>query len=311
VRQDIAGLPANIVSGMEYGLMLPGSGPVATSEALMAIATLAESLGFGSLWVTDHIAIPERSTSAYPYSADHKVPWPSNIPYLDAFTALSWAGAVTHKIRLGTSVLVLPLRPPLIVAKTVGTLDYLTGGRMVLGVGAGWLREEFDLLGQPFAQRGARTKEAIRILKACWSSDPVRFEGEFYRLAPFGMDPKPVQGARLPVLGGGEGHAALRRVAETCDGWHPLNLAPGQYGERLPVLRAYLARAGRSIDDLLLTARPGLSVVWTPDLVSGYAALGVRLLVADVDYRRLTLPDALVSIAQLARTLGLSAGQAA
>jgi probable F420-dependent oxidoreductase len=294
---------------MEYGLMLPGSGPVATSEALLSVATLAESLGFDSLWVTDHIAIPGRSKSAYPYSVDHKPPWPSTIAYLDAFTVLGWVGAVTSRVRLGTSVIVLPMRPPLIVAKTVGTLDYLTGGRMILGVGAGWLKEEFDLLGQPFAGRGRRMKEAIGVLRACWASDPVAFDGDFFRLAAFGMDPKPPQGARLPVLGGGEGDVALRRVAEVCDGWHPLNLTPDQYGERLPALERYVARAGRSMDDLLLTARPGRNVSWTPALVSQYAALGVRHLVADVDYRRQTLPEALASIAQLARTLGLSFAQ--
>ena len=294
---------------VEYGLMLPGAGPLATSEALLSVATLAESLGFDSLWVTDHIAIPTQSTSAYPYSVDHKPPWPTTIAYLDAFTVLGWVGAVTRRVRLGISVLVLPMRPPLIVAKTVATLDYLTGGRMILGVGAGWLKEEFDLLGQPFARRGRRMKEAIRILRACWASDPVSFDGDFFRLPTFGMDPKPPQGARLPVLGGGEGDVALRRVAEVCDGWHPLNLTPDQYGERLATLKRYLAEAGRSMDDLLLTARPGRNAAWTPALVSQYAALGVRMLVADIDYRRGTLPEALASIAQLARTLELSTAQ--
>ena len=294
---------------IEYGLMLPGAGPLATSEALLSVATLAESLGFDSLWVTDHIAIPAQSASAYPYSVDHKAPWSPTIVYLDAFTALGWVGAVTRRVRLGISVLVLPMRPPLIVAKTVATLDYLTGGRMILGVGAGWLKEEFDLLGQPFARRGRRMKEAIRILRACWASDPVSFDGDFFRLPAFGMDPKPPQGARLPVLGGGEGDVALRRVAEVCDGWHPLNLTPDQYGERLPALKRHVAEAGRSMDDLLLTARPGRNAAWTPALVSQYAALGVRMLVADIDYRRGTLPEALASIAQLARTLELSTAQ--
>ncbi|HVI86549.1 MAG TPA: LLM class F420-dependent oxidoreductase [bacterium] len=294
---------------IEYGLMLPGAGPLATSEALLSVATLAESLGFDSLWVTDHIAIPAQSASAYPYSVDHKAPWSPTIVYLDAFTALGWVGAVTRRVRLGISVLVLPMRPPLIVAKTVATLDYLTGGRMILGVGAGWLKEEFDLLGQPFARRGRRMKEAIRILRACWASDPVSFHGDFFRLPAFGMDPKPPQGARLPVLGGGEGDVALRRVAEVCDGWHPLNLTPDQYGERLPALKRHVAEAGRSMDDLLLTARPGRNAAWTPALVSQYAALGVRMLVADIDYRRGTLPEALASIAQLARTLELSTAQ--
>ncbi len=291
---------------MEYGIALPGAGPLATSAALTAVATLAESLGFTSVWVTDHIAIPERSASAYPYREDGKPPWPPTIPYLDAFTALTWVGAVTRTVRLGTSVLVLPLRPPLIVAKAVATLDHLTDGRMLLGVGAGWLKEEFDLLGQSFQNRGRRMKEAIRVLKACWAGDPVHFEGEYYQLPPFGMDPKPRQGSRLPVLGGGESDAALRRVAEVCDGWHPLNLSPEQIQERLGRLREFADRAGRKLTDLLLTARPGQTVVLTRDLASRYEAMGIRLLVADLTYRQLTLPEALTQVGHLAKALRLS-----
>lgn len=291
---------------MEYGITLPGAGPLATPQALMAVATLAESIGFTSVWVTDHIAIPEQTVSHYPYREDHKPPWPANIPYLDAFTALTWVGAVTRTVRLGTSVLVLPMRPPLIVAKTAATLDALTEGRVILGVGAGWLREEFDLLGQPFGTRGRRMKEAVRVLKACWSDDPVSFEGEYFRLPPFGMDPKPRQGARLPVLGGGESDAALRRVAEVCDGWHPLNLTPEGVEERLRRLRDLVVQAGRRFSDLMLTARPGQQAILTLDLASRYEALGIRLLVADMNYRELTLPGALAQIGRLAKALRLS-----
>ncbi len=291
---------------MEYGITLPGAGPLATPEALMEVATLAESIGFTSVWVTDHIAIPEETVSQYPYREDRRPPWPASIPYLDAFTALTWVGAVTRTVRLGTSVLVLPLRPPLIVAKTAATLDALTGGRVVLGVGAGWLREEFDLLGQSFGTRGRRMKEAVRVLKACWSDDPVSFAGEYFRLPPFGMVPKPRQGARLPVLGGGEIDAALRRVAEVCDGWHPLNLTPEGVEERLRRLRDLVVQAGRSFSDLMLTARPGQQVTLTPDLASRYEALGIQLLVADVNYRQLTLPEALAQIGRLAKVLRLS-----
>jgi probable F420-dependent oxidoreductase len=291
---------------MEYGVTLPGAGPLATSEALMAVATLAESLGFTSVWVTDHIAIPERSASAYPYREDGKPPWPPNISYLDALTALTWVGAVTRTVRLGTSVLVLPLRPPLIVAKAVATLDYLTGGRVLLGVGAGWLKEEFDLLGQSFEDRGPRMREAIQVLRACWADDPVQFEGRHYRLAPFGMDPKPRQGPQVPILGGGESDAALRRAAEVCDGWHPLNLSPEQIQERLDRLREFADRAGRRFADLVLTVRPGQAATLTRDLASRYEALGTRILVADVNYRQLTLPEALAQIGRLAKALRLS-----
>jgi len=290
---------------MEYGVTLPGTGPLATAEALTAVATRAEALGFASLWITDHVAIPLASGSRYPYNDDGRYPWTPAIPYLDAFTALTWVAAVTHRVRLGTSILVLPMRPPLLVAKTVATLDHLTGGRMILAVGAGWLEEEFALLGQPFDRRGRRTIEAIRVLRACWSPDPVSFEGEFYRFAPFAMDPKPAQGPRLPVLGGGESDAALRRVAAVCDGWHPLGLTLDQVSDRLGRLRGYAEAAGRSFSEFLLTVRPGRAAPVTRDLGAQYGALGVRLLVADLNYREMSLSESLAHIERLARELRL------
>jgi probable F420-dependent oxidoreductase len=291
---------------VEYGITLPGTGPLATPEALAAVATRAEAAGFTSLWATDHIALPLRATSRYPYSPDGRMPWDPTVPYLDALTVLGWVGAVTRRVRLGTSILVLPMRHPLAVAKTVATLDHLSGGRMILGVGAGWLAEEFALLGQPFRDRGRRTVEAVRLLKACWSDDPVNFHGGFYDLPPFAMAPKPPQGARLPILGGGESEVALRRAAEACDGWHPLGLTPGQIKDRLGRLTEFLAHAGRSGGDFLLAARTGRAIALTRDLAAQYAETGVRLIVVDVDYRQTTLPAALAHIETLARELGLS-----
>ncbi len=290
---------------MEYGVTLPGTGPLATPEALTAVAARAEAAGFTSVWATDHVALPLRSASRYPYTTDGAPPWAPTIPYLDALTALGWAGAVTRRVRLGTSILILPLRPPLLVAKTVATLDHLSGGRVILGVGAGWLAEEFALLGQPFRDRGRRTVEAIRVLRACWSGDPVQFHGRFYDLPPFAMAPKPAQGARLPILGGGESDAALRRVAEACDGWHPLGLTPDEVKARLGRLAEFAARAGRSMADLVLTARTGRAIALTRDTAARYAEAGVRLLVADVDYRQATLAASLAHIEALARDLRL------
>lgn len=291
---------------MEYGLILPTVGPLATPGSLQAVATRAEALGFSSLWATDHIALPLESGSRYPYSGDGKAPWDPSIPYLEAFTVLTWVAAVTRRVRLGTSVLVLPMRPPLLVAKAASTLDVLSGGRAILAVGVGWLAEEFALLDQSFHDRGRRIVEAIRLMKASWADDPVRFPGDFYRPSPFAMDPKPVQGPRLPVLGGGESDAALRRVAEVCDGWHPLGLGPDQVADRLGRLRQFVARTGRAMADLLLTARTGRQISLTRDLARRYEDVGVRLLVADIDYRRVTLPEALSQAEKLAAELRLT-----
>ncbi|HEV2358549.1 MAG TPA: TIGR03619 family F420-dependent LLM class oxidoreductase [bacterium] len=289
---------------MDVGVTLPTQGPLATPDAVATIARQAEALGFGSLWVTDHIAMPLRSGSKYPYSADGSLPWDPAIPYLDALTVLAWVAALTRSVRLGTSVLVLPMRHPLPVAKAVATLDVLSGGRAVLAVGAGWFEEEFVLLGQAFHDRGRRLVDAVRLLRACWGPDPVRYRGEFYDLPAFAMAPKPPQGSRLPVLAGGEGDAALRRVAAVCDGWQPLGLAPDAYRERAEKLLAYAARHQRAPADLWLTARVGRGTPVTRELCDRYAAAGARTLILDPPYRTLTLDAARAFLDDLARTVG-------
>jgi probable F420-dependent oxidoreductase len=295
---------------VDVGVTLPTQGPLATPEAVSTIARQADAAGFGSVWVTDHIAIPMRSASRYPYSVDGSLPWDPAIPYLDALTALAWVAALTRSVRLGTSVLVLPMRHPLPVAKALGTLDYLSGGRAVLAVGAGWFEEEFALLGQPFHGRGRRLDDAVRLLKACWGPDPVRYGGEFYDLPAFAMAPKPPQGSRLPVLAGGEGDAALRRVAAVCDGWQPLGLDPDAYRERAGRLETYAARHGRSIKELWLTARIARNVAITHDLAARYAEAGARTLIVDPAYRTMTLDAARKYLDQVARELEVAPGAA-
>jgi probable F420-dependent oxidoreductase len=290
---------------VDVGVTLPTQGPLATPEAVSTIACHAESAGFGSLWVTDHIAIPMQSASRYPYSAGGVLPWDPAIPYLDALTALAWVASLTRSVRLGTSVLVLPMRHPLPVAKAVATLDYLSGGRAVLGVGAGWFAEEFTLLGQPFRDRGRRLDDAVRLLRACWGPDPVRYHGEFYDLPAFAMAPKPPQGNRLPVVVGGESEVALRRVAAVCDGWQPLGLSPDEYRERAGRLETYAARHGRSMEDLWLMARIARGIPITRDLAARYAAAGARTLIVDPAYRTMTLDAARAYLDEVARELQL------
>jgi len=290
---------------VDVGVTLPTQGPLATPEAVSTIAREAEAAGFASLWVTDHVAMPMRAASKYPYTADGSLPWDPTIPYLDALTALTWVAALTRSVRLGTSVLVLPMRHPLPVAKAVATLDYLSGGRAVLAVGAGWFEEEFTLLGQPFHDRGRRLADMVRLLRACWGPDPVRYQGEFYDLPAFAMAPKPPQGARLPVLAGGEGDVALRRVAAVCDGWQPLGLNPDEYRERAGRLETYAARHGRSIKDLWLMARITRGTPITRDLAARYAAAGARTLIVDPAYRTMTLDAARAYLDEVARELAL------
>ncbi|HLW46675.1 MAG TPA: TIGR03619 family F420-dependent LLM class oxidoreductase [bacterium] len=295
---------------MDVGVTLPTQGPMATPDAISTIARQADALGYGSLWVTDHIAIPMRAASRYPYTPDGGLPWDPAIPYLDALTALSWVAALTRTARLGTSVLVLPMRHPLPVAKAMATLDHLSGGRAVLAVGAGWFAEEFALLGQSFADRGRRLDDAVRLLRACWGPDPVRYRGEFYDLPAFAMAPKPPQGSRLPVLAGGEGDVALRRVAAVCDGWQPLGLDPDEYRTRVERLAAYAEPHGRSIKDLWLMVRISRGTAVTRDLAARYEEAGARTLIVDPAYRTLTLDGARTYLDTVARDLALRPARA-
>ena len=292
---------------MDIGITLPTQGPLATAEAVSTIARQADALGYASVWVTDHIAIPIHAESRYPYTADGRLPWDPSIPYLDALTALGWVAALTHSVRLGTSVLVLPMRHPLPVAKAIATLDHLSGGRAVLAVGAGWFEEEFALLGQSFHDRGRRLDDAVRLLRACWGPDPVRYRGQFYDLPAFAMAPKPPQGSRLPVLAGGEGDVALRRVAAVCDGWQPLGVEPADYRARVDRLATYAEQQRRSMKDLWLQVRIPRGTVVTRDLAARYDAAGARTLIVDPTYRTLTLDAARSYLDSVARELQVQA----
>ena len=290
---------------MKFGVMLPGTGPLAGARAIESVARQAERLGFTSLWASDHVAIPLESESRYPGSKDGRMSWPSDLPWLDPFATLLWAAAVTERVHLGTSILVLPLRPTLLVAKMASSLDHLSGGRLLLGVGAGWLAEEFELCGQDFSDRGRRMTEAIRALRACWAPGPIELADEFHSPVPFDMSPKPVDGAGLPVLIGGHCNAALRRVAEVGDGWQPSNLPPELLAERLERLERELEQTGRSMTDVELVVRPGRAIVPSQALVDSYAKLGVNALIADVDYRYLSLEESLAALDDLSNGLGL------
>jgi probable F420-dependent oxidoreductase len=284
---------------VDIGISLPSLGPMAGAEAVAAVAGRAEALGFASVWVSDHVAVPLDYSSRYPYSGSGRATFTPQAAWLDPFLALTVAATATSRVRLGTSVLILPLRPPLLVAKAVATLDRVSAGRVVLGVGAGWLREEFEALGVPFADRGVRTTESIRVLRACWDDDPVRLDGA----PPFAMQPKPVQGARLPVVCGGHSDAALRRIAAVADGWQPI-IGPDGFAERRAVLEGLMAEAGRSMTELELSARPGREHPLTGELLERYAAAGATAVLTTPDYSRGSLAAVFEDLERLAGLQG-------
>jgi probable F420-dependent oxidoreductase len=237
---------------LAIGCTLPTSGPAADPGALGALAQAAEELGFDSIWISDHVVVPERISSSYPYSVDGQFPTSATEPYLDPLASLSFVGGMTRRIRLGTHVLVLPYRHPLLTAKMIATLDNLSGGRVDLGIGVGWMREEFEALDSPsYERRGAVTDEQVRLFKTVWTEDVASFEGEFYRFDRLGAHPQPLQKPHPPIWVGGHTPPALRRTGRLADGWLPIgarppaDLPPAEVAAGFATVKAEAQKAGR------------------------------------------------------------------
>ncbi len=235
---------------MRYGFYLPTRGPLATPSALEALVRRGEALGFQSVVIADHIVVPVTKTSKYPYTLSGA--FPSDGDALEQLALMAFVAAKTRALRLIASVMILPHRNPVVTAKTLATIDVLSEGRLTVGVGVGWLREEFEALAAPdFARRGAVSDEYIRILKTLWTESPASFDGEFYRFDPVWCLPRPVQQPHPPIWVGGHSRAALRRVARYGDGWHPVGanpaapLLPAEMRTKLAELRALTEAEGR------------------------------------------------------------------
>ena len=212
---------------MKYGFTLPGRGPLATPERLGILARKGEEFGFDALLTGDHILVPRTINSPYPYTETGEFPGSGSGESMEQLTLLSFLAGQTSKIRLVTSVIIVPHRNPLVAAKALATLDVLSGGRLVVGVGVGWMREEFEALGlPPFEERGVVTDEYIRVYKELWTEDNPSYSGKYVSFDNIDFLPKPVQKPHPPIWVGGESRPALRRTAELADGWYPLGSNP-------------------------------------------------------------------------------------
>jgi probable F420-dependent oxidoreductase len=201
---------------LKIGARLPTHGALPERLGIASMAARLEAAGFESLWVSDHLVTPPSVSSANPYSADGKATWAQGTPFFDCVVALAMAAGATQSIELGTAALVLPLRPAVVLAKQIATLDVVSRGRVSLGVGAGWMREEFDALGVDFDRRGRIEENSIGVLRQCWSGHLAVPDVSGL---PDGVDCYPVPAHRIPILVGGMSDAALRRVARVADGW--------------------------------------------------------------------------------------------
>ncbi|MCC7363001.1 MAG: LLM class F420-dependent oxidoreductase [Dehalococcoidia bacterium] len=231
---------------MRYGVAIPQANIFATPDAIRGVARAVEELGFDSLWVSDHIIVPENS---------------GYIPELmdEPLAVLAYLAAETRYITLGTSVLIVPYRDPVFTAKFLSTVDYLSNGRLVVGVGAGWLEQEFDALSVPFAERGPRTDEYLRVYRNLWETETSSFEGTYKRYTNMRMFPKaaPSRRGTIPIWVGGNGEPSIRRAAELGDGWHPINLAPAELATLNARYRERCAEFGRQPGPICLRHMPG------------------------------------------------------
>src|SRR5213594_1222534 len=214
-----------MVRVMRYGFYLPTRGQTATPEALETLVKRGESLGFASVMIADHLVFPVTIKSRYPYTVSGDFPGQGDV--LDQLSLMAFVAAKTTRLRLVTSVMIVPYRNPVLTAKMLATIDVLSRGRVTLGVGVGWLREEFAALDAPdFTRRGAVSNEYIQIFKTLWTQEPATFSGEFYQFNELHCLPHPVQKPHPPIWIGGHSPAALRRAARYGDGWHPVGANP-------------------------------------------------------------------------------------
>ena len=230
---------------MKIGLMFVNSGPFSHPELLAHLAVTAEKCGVESLWTVEHVVIPQGYKSPYPYSKSGKIPGGEDVAIPDPLLPLSYVAAMTSKVKLATGVMILPQRNPVYVAKEMATLDLLSHGRTILGIGSGWLKEEFDALGLDFHTRGARTDEAMKAMRALWNDNPSSFHGKHFDFGPVLSYPKPAQKGGVPIHVGGHSPAAARRAGRLADGFFPAIGEVPKLGELFTIMREEAVKHGR------------------------------------------------------------------
>jgi probable F420-dependent oxidoreductase len=242
---------------MQIGVNLPIFGEDA--KAVVETARLAESLGFESVWVGDHLVTPLEVSSSYPYNESGD--FTKFRGFLDPFVGMTAVAMKTEKLRIGMSVLIVPYRNPVVTAKLIASVDIFSEGQIDIGVGSGWLAEEFEALDVPFGRRGARTDEYLTLYRKLWNEDVVTFDGEFYKLKAVRFDPKPYQRPGPPIWIGGNTRAAMRRLARFGDVWQPINMSAAQLAAARPVLDEICERDGRDPSTVRLAVNRGVRII--------------------------------------------------
>lgn len=256
---------------MKFGTFLYQTSP----NSIAAVARKAEECGFESLWIPEHIILPVKYKSPYPYSASGRMPAPPETPLHDPMLVLAYAAALTSKIRLATGIFVLPIRNPFTTAKAVASLDVLSGGRFIFGVGIGWLEEEFEAVGMNFKDRALRTREYVELLKELWTKEEPVYHGKTVGIEGFKMNPKPVQKPRPPFVFGGHTEPSLKRAARLGDGWYGIGEKLEEVDRVIKRLREHEKEQHRS-KPLELTIAPRFGGLITVDQVKRMRDMGVE-----------------------------------
>jgi probable F420-dependent oxidoreductase len=288
---------------MRFGVLPPyRSGVAADPDWMTAFATHAEAVGFESIYVVEHVVVPVHYEQRYPYSESGRMPLPTDCPIPDPLELLAFLAARTQRITLATGVMVGPHHHPLVLAKRLATLDRLSAGRVIAGVGVGWMREELEATGVDFGSRGRRLDESMAAMRALWAaggdSDGASFHGEFFSFEGVRSEPRPTRSSGVPLHVGGHSEAAARRCGRFGDGLHPLGLDDELLAQRWTSARAEAAAAGRDPDLLELSITVGIDAVDTA-LVERARALGVHRIVCSTAQAELQrVLDRLSSVAE-------------
>jgi len=259
---------------VEIGLISAGGPP----EMITRCAQVAEAAGYSSIWVPEHVVFFEDYEASYPYAEGGRPPMTTDSNMLEPLNLLSFIAGQTQRIRLGTGVFLLPQRNPVYTAKEATTVDVLSNGRLDLGIGVGWLREEFQAVAVPFEKRGARCDEYIEVIRRLWTGGQVEFSGDYYQLRPCVQSPRPVQRPHPPILVGGVSPPALRRAATLGDGWVAINLDPAEAASQIEQIAAMRREAGLEMQGFR-TSMMAVTFHVEPEDLPRYRDAGIEQLV--------------------------------
>jgi probable F420-dependent oxidoreductase len=282
---------------MKFGLSFASS-VAFNSDTSLELCKKAESLGFDSVWAAEHVIRPSRIDSPYPYTADGVMPGETDSPIPDPLIWLAYVASTIPDMKLGTCILILPQRNPLILAKELGTLDHLTGGRIELGIGVGWMKEEFAALGIEWDHRGPRSNEYIEALRVLWSGPEVEFHGKFVNFPKVTVNPRPANGS-IPIIVGGDSPAAVRRAGRLADGYYPGTNDPTELRRLIAAVHKVAQEAGRSANDIEIHIHPLIQSTDPASDIALYQELGVSRIMVPA-YQIMT-PEGLKRIEMLAQ----------